>query len=67
MLGAGCARGGDRVPGAGAWCYTGAGCWCWVLVLGAGAGRRELARRCSVLVPASDSEVTKTAASDSEG
>ena len=36
-------------------------------VLGAGAGRRELARRCSVLVPASDSEVITTAASDSEG
>ena len=52
--GAGCARGGDRVPGAG----------CRVLVLGAGAGCRELACRCSVLVPASDSEVLTTAASD---
>ena len=40
-------------------------CWCWA-VLGAGAGRRELARRCSALVPASDSEVIITAASDSE-
>ena len=60
VLGAGCARGGDRVLGAG----------CRVLVLGIpalGAGRRELARRCSVLVPASDSEVITTAASDSEG
>ena len=36
-------------------------------VLGAGAGRRKLARWCSVLVPAADSEVTTTAASDSEG
>ena len=49
----------------------GAGCWCWVLgipVLGAGAGRRELACRCSVLVPASDSEViTTSAACSSEG
>ena len=36
-------------------------------VLGAGAGRRVLARLCSVLVPASDSEVITTAASDSEG
>ena len=34
---------------------------------GAGAGRRELACRCLVLVPASDSEVITTAASDSEG
>ena len=41
-----------------AWCYTGAG---------AGAGRRKLARRCSALVPASDSEVITAAASDSEG
>ena len=41
------------------------GCRCWVL--GAGAGRRELACRCSVLVPASDSEGITTAASDSEG
>ena len=32
-----------------------------------GAGCRELACRCSVLVPASDSEVKTTAASDSEG
>ena len=49
----------------------GAGCWCWVLgipMLGAGAGRRELACRCSVLVPASDSEViTTSAACSSEG
>ena len=59
VLGAGCARGGERVPGAGA--------GCWVPVLGAGAGCRELACRCSVLVPASDSEVKTTAASDSEG
>ena len=29
-----------------------------------GAGCRELARRCSVLVPASDSEVLTTTASD---
>ena len=49
----------DWVPG------TGAGCW--LPVLGAGAGCRELACRCSVLVPASDSEVITTAASDSEG
>ena len=34
---------------------------------GAGAGRREPARRRSELVPASDSEVTTAAASDSEG
>ena len=54
VLGAGCARGGDRVPGA--------GCRCWVL-----CGRRELACRCLVLVPASDSEVITAAASDSEG
>ena len=45
---------------------------CRVLVLGAipvgaGSGRRKLARRCSVLVPASDSEVITTAASVSEG
>ena len=33
-------------------------------MLGAGAGCRELACRCSVLVPASDSEVISTAASD---
>ena len=42
----------------------------WVLgipALGAGAGHRELACRCSVLVPASDCEVVTTAASDSEG
>ena len=48
--------------GAGRWLVLGA-----IPVLGAGAGRRELARRCSVLVPASDSEVVTTAASDSEG
>ena len=48
------------------WWRQGAGRWCWVPVLGAGAGRRKLARRCSVLVPASDSEVITTAASDSE-
>ena len=35
--------------------------------LGAGAGRRKLACRCLVLVPASDSEVIKSAGSDSEG
>ena len=40
--GGGCARGGNRVPGAGCWVY-------------------------SELVPASDSEVITTAASDSEG
>ena len=56
VLGAGCARGGDRVPGAGAG-----------LGAGAGAGRRELACPCSVLAPASDSEVITTAASNSEG
>ena len=50
-----------------AWWRQGAGCWCLVLYTGAGAGRRELARRCSVLVPASDSEVITTAASDSAG
>ena len=54
--------GGNRVPVPGA----GAGCGA-VPVLGAGAGCRKLARRCSVLVPASDSEVITTAASDSEG
>ena len=37
------------------------------LGIGAGAGRRELACRCSALVPASDSEVITTAASNSEG
>ena len=50
----------------GCW-VLGAGCWCWVPVLGAGAGRRELACRCSVLVPASDSEVITAAASDKKG
>ena len=59
---------------------AGAGCWlrawwrqgagCWVpgagagLGAGAGAGRRELSCRCSVLAPASDSEVITTAASN---
>ena len=52
------------------------GCRCWALavrggdrvpVLVLGAGCRELACRRSVLVPASDSEVKTTAASDSEG
>ena len=59
-IGAGAVQG-CRVLGAG---------WCWVLgvpVLGACAGRRELVCRCLVLVPASDSEVITTAASDSEG
>ena len=56
-LGAGCARGGDRVRVL----VLGA-----IPLLGAGAGRRELARLCSVLVPASDSEVITTAASDNE-
>ena len=60
-----------QVAGAGCWVRVlGAGCWCWVLgtpALGAGAGRRELACRCLVLVPASDSEVIKSAGSDSEG
>ena len=67
-LGAGCACGGDRAPGAGR--RAGGGRWCWVLgipALGAGAGRRELARRCSALVPASDSEVITAATSDTEG
>ena len=41
--------------GGGCW-VVGAGARCWVPVLGAGAGCRELACRCSVLVPASDSE-----------
>ena len=63
------------------WWRQGAGCRCWVLavrvvetVAGCArggdrvrhAGCRELACRCSVLVPASDSEVITTAASDSE-
>ena len=69
-----------QVAGAGAgcrrWCRVpGAGADCRVLVLGvlgtpalgADAGRRELACRCLVLVPASDSEVIKSAGSDSEG
>ena len=52
--------------GAGTGCAArrqGAGRWAagrWVLgipALGAGAGHRELASRCSALVPASDSEV----------
>ena len=58
MLGAGFARGGDRVPGA--------GCGCWVLGTPVLALGRELACRRVVLVPASDSEVTKSAGSDSE-
>ena len=46
------------------------GCRVWVLgaiPVGAGAGRRKLARRCSVLVPASDSQVITAAISVSEG
>ena len=53
---------------------AGAGCRCRVCTwwrqgagAGAGAGRRELARRCVVLVPASGNEVITAAASDSEG
>ena len=64
-LGAGCVCGGDRVPDAGRW--VGARCAGYILVLGAGAGCRELACRCSVLVPASHSEVITITASDSEG
>ena len=62
---AGAGAGGER-GGAGAGCWLcawwrqGAGCW----VPGAGAG---CTYRCSVLVPASDSEVITTAASGSEG
>ena len=46
-----------RVVETGCW-VPGAGAGCWVLGTGAGAGAGcgELARRCSVLVPASDSE-----------
>ena len=73
VLGADCARGGDSVLvlGAGAGCWLGAGCRvlvlgagyrCWVLVLGAVSWRAG-----ARLVPAYDSEVITTAASDSEG
>ena len=63
----GCARGGDWAPVLGAGCARGGEVLLLLGIPALGAGRRELARRCSVLVPASDSEVITTAASDSEG
>ena len=67
-LGVSSARGGDCAPALGAACARdgdralGAGRWCWVVALALGAVSW---RRCSAL--GSDSEVTITAASDSEG